>query len=401
MSAADRMGTDLELVENIIDVIAGHAVATPDRPAIVDGDRTITYPELQALIAQHAGYIAELGVGQGDRFGLLLQDHADHLIVLLAAASLGAVAVPINWRAKVEEKRVITELFKFKLLIHDSDVRTPSGFPAVVRGDAWRRGVEKAAPVAPIASARARPFVISLTSGTTGVPKGVELTHAGAIGICGSIRLGLGLTSKQRHLSTLSMPFAASIYYNVSLLLLGNTVELFPTLFTPEEFVDAVRRRGITGSLIVPTIIRRLLPLASASAPLLPELKYLVSTGAPLSPDERRAAARLLTPGFFDGYGATGIGPITYLTPADIEQHAESVGRTGPLREVEIVDEADQPASGRHGRRVTLPGAGYAARFLQPRRCIRNRAVSGWLVLPRRSRKTRRAWFSLHRRPRV
>jgi acyl-coenzyme A synthetase/AMP-(fatty) acid ligase len=350
-------------VGNLVDVIAANAMSVGGAPALVDRERIISYAELAQLIGRHAGLLQELGVQPKQRVALVLQDHADHLILLLAVASLGAAALSMNWRGKLEEKQAIAEAFAVDFVIHEPETRPPRGFRAMPLDDEWHRRAGLATPLAPIASARQLPFRILLTSGTTGIPKGVELTHAGALGWCEMVRRVLDLRSGHRHLSTIPLAFSGSVAFNLPHILLGNTVELFPTFFTAEEFVEAVVTRGVTGSILVPTVLRQLFGLARDRRPLLPQLDYLVSLGAPLRPDERRTASELLTPRFYDNYGASGGGPITFLRPEDIAEHAESVGRANPLREVEIVDELDAPLpAGREGR-LRCRGPGVAERF--------------------------------------
>ena len=302
-------------------------------------------PSLERLIATHAGYLSQLGVGANDRVGLILQDHADHLILMLAAASLGAVSMSLDWRSKVEEKRLIAEAFRIRLLIIDSgaSVRPQAWRSFHSSDDTWRHGVAKAAPHQPVCSVRTLPFRILMTSGTTGVPKGVDMTHARVMAWRDLVTAALKLSTPQRHLSVLPLAFTGSFMLNLPHLLLGNTVELFPPLFTPEEFVAAVKMRRITCSTIVPTLLRRLLPLARAQPPLLPELEYLVCLGSSLSADERRDAVRLLTRGFFDNYGASGCGPVTFLSADDIATRADSVGRAVPQTEVQVVDDDRHP----------------------------------------------------------
>lgn len=326
---------------NIVDLIGAQAAAVPERPAIVDARRTITYAELPGRIARAAGWLQQRGVRRGERFGLLLHDHADHFLLLLAAAGMGAVSLSLNWQSKPDETRRVAAAFGSQTIVHDPGLRVPAEY----RGVELAPGMLEAGPaLAPIADAGSLPFRICLTSGTTGRPTGVALTHDEATYWCESLRLGIGLVRYQRHLSTLPLGFTGSLVFNLPHLLLGNTVELFPSFHAPEEFLAAVRNRGITSCVLVPTMVRRLMALASEDPPLLPELQYLICTASPISAEERVKGLRLLTPGFHEAYGATGAGIISFLLPRDIDAHAESVGRAMPLKEVEIAD--------RDGRRL-------------------------------------------------
>ena len=266
----------------------------------------ITYAQLHEVVSRSACHLARQQIGQGDRIGLLLQDHADHLILILSAACLGAATVSLNWRSKLEEKRLIAEAFGLKLLVNDPTSARPRAFR---RSDLTRPGettsIARRATAADRFRAAPRLPNFLLTSGTSGAPKGVELTHAGLMTWCDSVRLALGLRSRQRHLSVLPLGFTGSVVFNLPHLLLGDTVDLFPSFFTPEEFVAAVKARAITSSSSCRPSCDGDLRSPTATSRCFPGSNIWGCLGAPLTPDERRAAKRRLTPGFFENYGAS------------------------------------------------------------------------------------------------
>lgn len=348
---------------NIVDVIGQHVVPLASRAAIIDSRRTIDYRDLHGLILRSASHLATFGVTNGQRVGLMLQDHADHLVMIFACTALGAVSVSLNWRGKIDEKQRFAEAFGLELIVGDPGVRAPARARTILLDEAWHAAVAATPPTVAMAAGPNTAFRILLTSGTTGKPKGVELTHAGGIAWAQSVNLALGLSGAHHHLSTLPLAFTGSLVFNLSLLLLGHTVELLPPLFTPQELIAKINAGGITGCVVVPTSLRRLLALAPDTGPLFPALRYLVSAGAPLTPDERRAARQKLTLGFYDNYGASGAGPITFLAPDDIEARPDSVGRAAPLRQIEIVDDAGQAVPVGAIGRLRCKGVGVASRF--------------------------------------
>src|SRR5262249_28162521 len=123
----------------------------------------------------------------------------------------------------------------------------------------------------------------------------------------------------------------------------GDTVIFSPELFSPEEFVDNIRRHKITVARVAPTVLRRLLPLAGNQKPVLTDIDLLVSTGSPLFGDEKLELAWKVSPRFCEMYGAAAIGPIAVLRSDEIPLQPASVGRPFSLIDVEIVDENDQP----------------------------------------------------------
>jgi len=348
---------------NIYDIIRRHAAVMPERPALIEGSRIICYAELAQTVAKQAGYLATLGVRKGDRVGLLLKDHADHFMLMLAAALLGAASVSPNWRAKLDEKQLIAKLFGLRLLIFDPDVRAPAGVPALPLDEQWNLCVSKSSLHEPVPAAGDLPFRILLTSGTSGAPKGVELTHAQAFAWRDIARTALNLTTPHRHLSILPLAFTGATMLNLPHIILGNTIELASSLVTPEEFVALVKNHAITGATVVPTIVRRLLRLAGPGAQLLPELDYLVCLGSPLSAGERRDAVNNLTRGFVDNYGASGSGPVTFMSAADIERCPDSIGRPVVQTQVEVVDEKGRPCPAGEIGRLRCRGPAAARGF--------------------------------------
>src|SRR5258707_14063818 len=83
---------------NVADSVFHNARRRPTHRAIVDGARTITYAELASLVYKTAGRLAGIGAKPGDIVGVALSDNADHIVVLLAIACVGAIILPINPR---------------------------------------------------------------------------------------------------------------------------------------------------------------------------------------------------------------------------------------------------------------------------------------------------------------
>ena len=102
---------------NLIQPILSHAKTRAHAPALVDGGREISYGELAELILRTATQLATLGAGTGDRIGLCLGDGWEHVVALLAVARMGAVAVPLNWRAAGAEVSGLARSLSLKLAL--------------------------------------------------------------------------------------------------------------------------------------------------------------------------------------------------------------------------------------------------------------------------------------------
>ena len=89
---------------NIAELILRHAKTRPDAQAVIDGERAMTYGPMADPVLRTATQLVALGVVAKDRVGLCLKDSLDHIVSLLAITWLGAVAVPLDWRARPTEK---------------------------------------------------------------------------------------------------------------------------------------------------------------------------------------------------------------------------------------------------------------------------------------------------------
>src|ERR1700728_325510 len=88
---------------NVVGPILHFGKTRQNAPALVEGERTITYGELAALVRRTAIRFLAVGLRQSDRIGVCLKDTSDHIIAILAAGHMGAVAVPLDWRARPNE----------------------------------------------------------------------------------------------------------------------------------------------------------------------------------------------------------------------------------------------------------------------------------------------------------
>ncbi|MCG8691110.1 MAG: long-chain fatty acid--CoA ligase [Minwuiales bacterium] len=178
----------------VYDWIAHHARRTPAKLAAIDlhSGRRFTYAEMESRVARLAGYLGQgLGVGRGDRVGVLAANNTDMFEMQFACTRIGAVFLPLNWRLTVPELEFIVGDAGPSVLICDADfaeagaeLKSRCGIPHLVdvRGDggdsAYERGIAGAEPVAGIVPLTHDDLsTIMYTSGTTGLPKGAMITH--------------------------------------------------------------------------------------------------------------------------------------------------------------------------------------------------------------------------------
>jgi long-chain acyl-CoA synthetase len=328
-------------------------------PALIEDDRTLTYGELADRICRTASHMATQGLRRGERVGLCLGDTSVHVVVLLALARLGAVAVPLDWRARPAEIARLIAPLQLTRVLAEAAGPVPASVETTLVDEHWHRGVARANAPGPEPSDWNDPMVIAASSGSTGAPKFTLMTHLQFhFASVGMLEL-LGLHGPQRFLCSLPLYYSGGRNSCLVHLLRGDCVVLYPSLFTAAEYVEVALKREITVGTVVPSVVRELLDLAGAE-PLLPDMTALFCTGAPLHPEEKRRAARRLTPGFHERYGTAETLALSVLRPADFADRADSVGQPHSLVEVDVTDEDGRPLPAGATGHLRIRGPGVA-----------------------------------------
>ena len=167
-------------------LFAETAALNPDRAALVEGDRELTYGDLNVRVNRLARAMFERGVGRGDRVALLVRNCIAFLEVELAAAKIGAITVSFNWRWAEAEIAHCLGLTSPRLVIAAPEFGTvlkAAGRPAdLVFGKAYEAALQAAGDDEPDVRVEAEDgLVIIFTSGTTGMPKGALISHRAMI----------------------------------------------------------------------------------------------------------------------------------------------------------------------------------------------------------------------------
>ena len=362
---------------NIAELVGQWARHEPNRPALIDGTRTLSYAELDSLARGTAAHLGGRGLGPGNRLGLCLRDDTDFIATFLGVARLGAVSVVMDWRAPAMERARLAETLQLATTVIAEPVRRHSEMRVLNVDAAWRLAVEGAGHDRRPCEAGGDAVVeISSTSGTTGAPKGLRLTHAALLARWNIARRTAGWGRDARYLSTLPLTFSASRYRCLYFLLCGNTVVLHPTVSTAAETVTALRSHAATATLLVPALIRRMLALGPGAVRL-PDMRHLLIGGDILRAEEKLAAASCMTPHLYEIYASAVAGPMTMLRPEDLPAKAATVGRACVDVELEVVDENGAPVSPGITGRVRVRSKGLANPLGVEARAIDGETVRG------------------------
>lgn len=325
--------------------LAKWARFAPEKRALVDltTGRSSTYAELDGRADRVAVMLRDqLQIRRGDRVAVLAQNRAEQVELFFAAAKLGAVLVPVNWRLAADEVAYILEDSDPKVLFHDGDQAATVGelrerglwqSPSVISFDAGDNGgyearVERAHAEAVCTEGIEEDSALLLlyTSGTTGRPKGAILTH-GTI-TWNAINTATCWDLHHDDVTVTHTPFFHTGGWNVLTLPLlhrGGTV-LLAGRFDPTETLEAVDERGVTVLFAVPTMFQMMLDAAGFDAAKLRTLRFFISGGAPC-PIPLIEAFQERGVVFKQGYGLTEVGPNCFvLDERDAVAKAGSVG---------------------------------------------------------------------------
>ncbi len=362
---------------NLANVLPLHARNRADHPAIIAGDDVVLYRDLDRLVRCCAGWLMDQGLQAGDRVGLCLRDSIEHVVLHYAVARLGAVIVPLDWRWLGDEKSRVAVHFGVRLALIEPGAEPIAGIRCVPVDESWSLRVSQTDPERAFPTGDG-PLVMSLSSGTTGRPKGPCHRHAQFERRFFINCINIGFNTHDRYVSATPLYFGGGRTYAMLMLYVGGTVVLFPPPYEPEALVEEVARRNATCTFLVPTLLRRLLELPTATLAPMRSMRFVMSSGAALSREERHAIRKRLCANFIEYYASTEGGGISVLTAAEQERYDESVGRPVFGTEVQIVDETHQSLAPGEIGRIRYRGPAVADGFHNDPEATKEAFRDGW-----------------------
>ncbi len=339
------------MLRRLEEIPAHWARLRPQASVLHEGGRSWTWAELEASRARLGSLLEGLGIRAGDRVMLVGENCASMVALLFALAGLDAWIVNVNARMSAREIELIRAHCGARRVFYlvgassaarehaRSDRATPIDLEGWGETEVSARD-EAVMPEALDPHPEQRVAALLYTTGTTGDPKGVMVTHAGIMHIARQATVLRGLVPDDRVYGLL--PFThvygmASVVFGS--LCSGTSLDL-QARFTPEAMAEALEHRGITVCQGVPAMYARLLDhLRERGRPLAaPALRFLYAGGAPLSPDLQQRVEALFGLPISNGYGLTEASPTVTQTRPETPRSDGSVGTPIPGVELRLVD---------------------------------------------------------------
>jgi amino acid adenylation domain-containing protein len=334
------------MLYTVPDLLVARDRRTQSQTAIIDGRKCISYAELTEGAARYAALLRGLKMAPGDRVALLLPRSTEAAAAFFGTLVAGGVAVFVSDRLRPHQvahivadagASAVVTTPRLRPLLRDSSVA-----PDRVVDAGSSAGVSKgSAPIRMIGNDLA---LLAYTSGSTGPPKGVMLTHDALMAGAAIVADYLGLTRADRTMALLPWSFDYGLNQILSTLYVGGTIVIQRSSFPPDlcrTLVDA----AVTGLAGVPSLWALLRERHSPFLKLqLDKLRYITNSGGSLPVDLiqeiRRSHPHV---DFYLMYGLTEAFRSTYLPPALIDSRPASIGKAIPNTDILVVSDEGQP----------------------------------------------------------
>jgi long-chain acyl-CoA synthetase len=340
----------------VADLLRASAAARPGKPALIAGDRTITYADLEARVGRAAGALRALGVEKGDRVALLLGNVPEFVEVLHGAWRLGAVVAPLNVMLTPEEAGYVLadagarvavaqpEHLATVLAVRDrvtslEHVLATGSRPAPGGTGSWERALEGAGEPPEVEVEEEDLALLQYTAGTTARPRGAMLSHRNLVANLDQISAVPALREAERDVVLLVLPLFHIYALNV---ILGITLREGATAVLAERFdpagtLELIRRHRVTVLFGAPPMYAAWMALQGE--PDLSSVRIALSGASALPGEVMEGFRRRFGVTIWEGYGLTETAPAVTTNAVGEVAKPNSIGLVLPGVEVRLVDE--------------------------------------------------------------
>ena len=370
-----------------------HAQVRPNKTALICGDRSLTYTQLNARARRVANALSTLGIKAGDRVAVMIYNSIEALEISSGLSKLSAIGVLLNYRLREHEVAYIINDCQAKVMIAGAGlVEVVEQARASVTGQVtyiaastetpqgWQQYEEFLAHADEDVpqSKGGLSSTMSYTSGTTGKPKGAYRPTGVDVGTALRIVQAFGLSESDVHLLAGPYYHSAPNFFVAANLLIGATLVVQPK-YDPVEALRLIDHHKITTTFMAPTLLQRLcdVPEDIFSQYDTSSLRTIILGGAPCSYALKVRAIDRFGEHIWEFYGATETGFVAILRPEDQLRKPGSCGQVGPGQEIRLLDEAGAEVPD------NVPGEMY----------VRNASLAEYFNKPEATEKNKRDGF--------
>ncbi len=331
-----------------------HALVRPDKTALICGDRSLTYAQLNARARRVANALSTLGVKAGDRVAVMTYNSIEALEIAGGLSKLSAIGVLLNYRLREHEVAYIINDCQAKVaiggagladVVNKARAEVTGQVTSIAVGTDVPQGFLSYEELVAHASEEVPQTegglgsVMSYTSGTTGKPKGAYRPAGVAPDSVLGIVQAFGLSEADVHL--LAGPYyhsAPNFFVSVNMLM-GATIVVQPK-YDPVEALQLIERHKISTTFMAPTLLQRLCDVPEDVFARYDgsSLRTIILGGAPCPYALKVRAVERFGEHIWEFYGATETGFVAILRPEDQLRKPGSCGQVGPGQEIRLLD---------------------------------------------------------------
>ena len=345
-------------MSNLATLLTESAERFPDRPVVILDDTRMTYAQLNDLSARAAAMLKSHGIKPGDRVAMVMPNVPHMPVLYYAILRAGGIVVPLNPLLTARELAYHFDNAEVSAVLTWEGMLEPSQDAAQQAGDVpvipigAQDTLQKLHSVEPdhqvVDRAEDETAVLLYTSGTTGKPKGAELTHLNLRSNATMSAAGFDLTENDVKFG--GLPFFHVFGQTVALngvVSAGASVTLLPR-FDPVKALDILRRDKVTVFVGVPSMYVALLHEASQRGPAAVEginLRATLSGGSPMPVEVLEKFEKVFNTTVHEGYGLSETSPVVSLNQPGGIRKPGSIGTPVDGAELDVVDGQDQPVA--------------------------------------------------------
>jgi acyl-coenzyme A synthetase/AMP-(fatty) acid ligase len=322
---------------NAARVVYEQAEQRPASPAIITDRQVLSYADLRRLVRVVASHLGRRGIEAGQTVGVTMVHRPLHLVVLLALAQLGAVSLPLHPAVPRERRLLAARRFGATTVVSGRSEFALGGLGFVGLHDvSFEAGAPEETAIHP--ATEDTPLRILISSGTSGDPKGMVLTHGLMAARNQTTEAGASASSR---VLPMDMNFIIGYRPAMSALARGSAV-VFPPSLAAGDILKSMVDHRVTHVLFSPMQARAIAAQAAGRRALCPAMACLRLGGGLVPPEVLDSVRGHLSPNVYVIYGSTESGMVTYATPEMLLRQPATAGRVCDWAELEVVGTDDR-----------------------------------------------------------